>query len=104
VRCRLAGLARRVDESRLVVGPLEGPLVRRVRSAELRARTAEERANAGRMRPARKTLQRLAVDMRRFAAALSSGRGRVVPASLRAELVDAARDLRADARALRTAL
>jgi hypothetical protein len=104
VRCRLAGLARRVDESRLVVGPLEAPLVRRVRRAERRARAADERAGAGRMRRARQLVARVAVELRAFEAALASRRGQAVPASLRTELAGMAGALRVDVRALRAAL
>jgi hypothetical protein len=104
VRCRLAGLARRVDESRLVVGPLERPLVRRVRRAARRAQAADEHADAGRMRQARRLVRRVAVELRSFETALASRRGRAVPAAVRAELADTAGVLRIDLRALRAVL
>jgi hypothetical protein len=104
VRCRLAGLARRVDESRLVVGPLERPLGRRVRRAERRAHAADEHAGAGQMRRARRLVARAAIELRAFEAALASRRGRNVPARVRAELAEAAGGLRIDLRALRAGL
>jgi hypothetical protein len=104
VRCRLAGLARRVDESRLVVGPLERPLSRRVRRAERRAHAADEHAGVGEMRRARRLVGRVAVELRAFETVLASRRGRKVPAAVRAELTDAAGVLRVDLRVLRAAL
>jgi hypothetical protein len=93
-----------VDESRLVVGPLEGRLVRRVGRAERRARAADEQAGAERMRRARRLVRRAGAELRAFEAALASRRGRRIPASVRAELADAAGVLRIDLRALRAGL
>jgi hypothetical protein len=104
VRCRLATLARRVDDSREVVGPLEGPLLRRVQRAQRRADAAEQRAGAGQTRRARRLVRRALIELRAFESALASKRGRAVPENVRAELVELADELRTDARALRAAL
>jgi len=104
VRCRLAILARKVDDSREVVGALAGPLLRHVQQARRRASTAEERARAGQTRRARRLVRRMLVELRLFEYALHSKRSRAVPETARAELVALADELRADARALRAAL
>jgi hypothetical protein len=104
VRCRLAILARRIDDSRALVGRLERPLLRRVQRAEGRAGAAEERAGAGRTRRARGLVRRVLAELRAFQAALASKRARAMPENVRADLAARTGELRVDVRALRASL